>query len=146
MTIEIEEPVMTGVAKVPATALDAGGTVLLIGADERLEQASVDVLRAQGDDVIIRAPGLYGREIVAERSPLLGAGIKVRPIRPRTGDAEQQEPDMVVLTPERRARLVAFVQGNERMPSEAKERILLQLEQDEVPARTVTRLESRFGG
>lgn len=146
VTIEIEEPVMTGVAKVPATALDAGGTVLLIGEDDRLEQASVDVLRAQGDDVIIRAPGLYGREIVAERSPLLGAGIKVRPIRPRTGDAEPQEPEMVVLTPERRAKLVAFVQGNERMPSEAKERILLQLEQDEVPARTVTRLESRFGG
>lgn len=146
VTITVEEPQMQDVARVPAAALDARGTVLLIGEDDRLEQASVDVLRAQGDDVIIRAPVHYGREIVAERSPLLGAGIKVRPIRPQAGDAPAQQEAMVVLTPERRARLIAFVEGNARMPSEAKARLLLQLEQDAVPAQTISRLESRFGG
>ncbi|WP_095588356.1 efflux RND transporter periplasmic adaptor subunit [Actibacterium ureilyticum] len=146
VTIAIEEPQMQQVARIPATALDANGTVLLIGADERLEQARVKVLRAQGDDVIIRAPGLYGREVVAERSPLLGAGIKVRPIRPQADAAGEVDAGMVALTPERRARLIAFVEGNARMPSEAKERLLLQLAQDEVPAQTISRLESRFGG
>jgi len=32
------------------------------------------------------------------------------------------------------------------MPDEAKARVLSQLEQDEVPADVVTRLETRMGG
>lgn len=146
VTIEIEEPQIQDVARIPAAALDASGTVLLIGEDARLEQARVEVLRAQGDDVIIRAPALYGRDVVAERSPLLGAGIKVRPVRPQADAAAAAQEAMVVLSPERRARLIAFVEGNARMHSEAKARLLLQLAQDEVPAQTVSRLESRFGG
>ena len=53
---------------------------------------------------------------------------------------------MVELTPERRAKLVAFIEGNQRMPTEAKERVLGQLRQDKVPAQIVERIESRIGG
>ena len=147
VTIAVQEPQLQGVASVPASALDAAGTVLLIGADERLESAPVTLLRAQGDNAIIRAPDVYGREIVAERSPVLGAGIKVRPIRPQAASDVQARIDaMVVLSPERRARLIAFVEGSNRMPLEAKERLLLQLGQDAVPAQMIDRLESRIGG
>jgi hypothetical protein len=68
--------------------------------------------------VIVRAVDLYGREIVAERTPLLGAGIRVRPVRPAAEgvEAAATEPEMVELDPERRARLVAFVEGNAFMP------------------------------
>lgn len=148
--VRIEEPPLDRVARLPASAVGAGGEVLVLGEDDRLETAAVEVLRRQGDEVIVR-PGraLAGREVVAERSPLLGAGIKVRPLRPRTGDeaaAAQQEPEMVELTDERRARLVAFVEGNRRMPAEVKERILGQLAQPKVPAQMVERIESRMGG
>jgi len=106
----------------------------------------VEVLRRQGDEVVVRAEGLAGREVVAERSALLGAGIKVRPIRPGGTALLGDEPDMVELTPERRAALIAFVEGNSAMPAEARERLLAQLRQDHVPARVVARLEARMGG
>jgi hypothetical protein len=53
---------------------------------------------------------------------------------------------MVALSAERRARLVAFVEANRRMPEEARARLLGQLAQPEVPAETVQRIEDRMGG
>jgi len=143
VTVEIEEPELNFVARLPASALGADGTVLALGAEERLEPVEVRLVRRQGDDVLIRSRALADREVVAERTPLLGAGIKVRPLRPGGAEAPQ-EPEMVALTDERRAKLVAFVEANTRMPSEAKTRILSQLAQEQVPARMVQRLESRM--
>ncbi|MCT8158918.1 efflux RND transporter periplasmic adaptor subunit [Pseudoruegeria sp. SHC-113] len=145
VTVAIEEPELRGVARVPSTALNAASQVLVIGEEDRLEEANVELLRRQGDEVLIRAPQIYGREIVTERSPVLGAGIKVRPIRPE-GTEAPEEPELVTLTDERRAKLVAFVEGNARMPAEVKQRILSQLEAPQVPAQVLERLESRMGG
>ncbi len=143
VTVRISEPPLERVARVPSTAVDAAGTVLVVGEEDRLEVAEVEVLRREGDDVLIRARGLDGREIVSERSPLLGAGIRIRPIRPGGAEAPP-EPDLVELDPERRARLVTFVEGNSFMPAEAKARVLAQLKEDKVPARMVERIESRM--
>ena len=131
----------------PATAVAADKTVLVIGEDNRLSAADVEVLRRQGDDIIVRARGLNDAEVVAERSPILGVGIMVNPIRRSDdGEIEVVAPEMVKLTSERRAKLVAFIEGNTRMPDEAKARILSQLEAEEVPAEMLTRLENRMGG
>ncbi|MGL4238635.1 efflux RND transporter periplasmic adaptor subunit [Tabrizicola sp.] len=73
---------LSNVALVPATAIGRQGTVLALGPEDRLEEVAVDVLRRQGDDVIIAAAQLAGREIVTERSAFLGEGIRIRPIRP----------------------------------------------------------------
>jgi multidrug resistance efflux pump len=81
VTVQIEEPTLDDAALLPATAVNADGFVLALGAQERLEEVAVTVLRRQGDDVIAAANGLAGREVVAERSPLLGAGIRVVPVR-----------------------------------------------------------------
>ena len=144
--VMIEEEPLEGVAVLPAAAVDPSGQVLVVGEEERLAEASVELLRRQGNDVIVRAVDLYGREIVAERSPLLGAGIRVRPIRPEAQAAAPAEPEMVELDPERRARLVAFIEANQFMPADAKARVLAQLEQDLVPAQVIARIESRMGG
>lgn len=145
--VRVREAPLDGVAVLPAAAVDPAGAVLVLGEDERLAAASVEVLRRQGDEVIVRAVDLYGREIVAERSPLLGAGIRVRPLRPAAADeAAAPGPEMVELDPERRARLVAFVEASEFMPPDAKERVLGQLRQDRVPAQVIERIESRMGG
>ncbi len=143
VTIRISEPPLDRVARVPASAVDASGMVLVVGEEDRLEVAEVEVLRREGDDVILRGPGLAGREIVAERSPLLGAGIRIRPIRPGAAE-EPVEEEFVELDPERRARLVTFVEGNQFMPAEAKARVLSQLKEEKVPARMVERIESRM--
>jgi multidrug resistance efflux pump len=79
VTVRIDEPAMADVALLPATALNADGMVLVLGAEDRLEDVAVTVMRRQGDQVIV--DGLAGCEVVAERSPLLGAGIRVAPVR-----------------------------------------------------------------
>lgn len=147
VTVRLVEPALDAVALVPAAAVDAKGTVLVLGADERLTEAPVELLRRQGDAVIIRASALrQGQEIVAERTPLLGSGLKVRPMRAGAGALAPTPPATIALDPERRARLIAFVEGNAAMPAEAKARIMGQLEQPEVPAQVVERLEQRMGG
>ena len=69
-------------------------------------------------------------------------------MRPLRGSASVtiEEQAMLELTEERRAKLVAFVQANKRMPAEAKARILAQLEKTQVPVQMVERIESRMGG
>lgn len=148
VSVRIEEPPLERVSRLPATAIDAANTVLVLGEKDRLEVAEVELLRREGDDVIVRARGLRGREVVSERTPLLGAGIKIRPIRRNADGAIQAaaEPEMLSLDPERRAKLVAFVEGNQFMPAEAKARVLAQLKEDMVPARVVERIEGRMGG
>ncbi|UWQ19146.1 efflux RND transporter periplasmic adaptor subunit [Jannaschia sp. M317] len=141
--VVVEEPTLPRAIRLPATALSAQGEVLVLGEEDRLETVAVDRLRRQGDDVIVRGR-IDGREVVAERSPALGAGIRVRPIRP--DGAEPEVAEMVTLDPERRARIQAFVEGNTRIPSEVKARMLTQLQEEEVPAAMVSRLESRMGG
>ncbi len=145
VTVSVAEPALNNVALVPATAVAADSTVLVIGEGNRLESAAVELLRRQKDDVIIRVGPLAGRQIVAERSPLLGAGIGVRPIDPNAAAAEPPAPpEMVTLDAERRAKLIAFIDES-RMPDAVKERTKSQLEGDEVPADVVARLESRMG-
>jgi hypothetical protein len=141
------------------SALGTGSTVLLLGPEDRLEEATVEILRRQGEDVVITVSSLAGREIVAERTQLLGSGIKIRPLRAnleagasagegRAADAPTSADggDLVEIDPERRARLIAFVEASTEMPAEAKARILSQLQQDRVPARMLERIEARMGG
>ena len=147
VTVAIEEPPLDGVVRLPASAVDAAQTVLAIGAEDRLEVIDVTLVRRQGDDVLVRGgPALAGRDIVAQRTPLLGAGIKVRAIRPQAGAGTAEQPAMLELSDERRARLVAFIEANQTMPAEAKARVLSQLNQPAVPSSVVARIEGRMGG
>ncbi len=145
MTVTIAEPALRNVAVIPAAAVNAAGEMLVLGGEDRLEAARVTVLRRQGDEVIVTdVPA--GREFVRERSPQLGAGVLVRPLRPGEEPTPQAETAALDLDPERRAKLIAFVQGNTRMPAEVKARLLAQLGEDRVPAQVVERLERRMGG
>ncbi len=144
--VRVTEPPLERAVRLPASAVDAAGTVLVVGEEDRLEVAAVQVLRTQDDDVLVRAPGLAGREVVAERTPLLGAGIRVRPVRRDGERPDAGAPDLLALDPERRARLVAFVESSPFMPDEARKRVLAALRKDKVPARMVERIESRMGG
>ena len=62
------------------------------------------------------------------------------------GAPEPAAPAMITLDPERRAKLVSFIEANKRMPKQVKKRILSQLEKAEVPKEMVDRLEGRMGG
>ncbi len=151
--VRITEPELPGVALIPATAVDSAGGVLVLAADDRLEAATVEVVRRQGDSALVRPGALAGREIVAARNPLLGAGIRVRPQRDAPGAALEvpppAAPELVALDPARRAELIARVEANTMMPPQVRTRILAQLEEETVPARLIERLEqgrARQGG
>ncbi len=143
VTSRVQEPPLENVILLPSSAVDAAGTVLVLGEEDRLEAARVTVLRRQDDDVLVRGD-IVGREVVEARSPLLGAGIAVKPLR--RGALPPAEPEMLELTEERRAKLVAFVEANKRMPEDAKARVLAQLSEAKVSAKVVARIESRMGG
>lgn len=149
VTVRIDEPALEGVARLPALALDGSGTVLAPDADMRLVEHPVELMRRQGDTVLVRAPDLEGAQVVAQRTPMLGAGLKVRPLQetpqPRTASVEAAEEELVELDPDRRAQLIAYVEGNRRMDDEMRARMIAVLEQDRVPAEMVRRLETRMG-
>lgn len=145
VTVRVTEPELPGVAMIPAAAVGADGGVLVLAADDRLEAATVEVVRRQGDQVLVQVGGLAGREIVAARSPLLGAGIRVRPQRDEGTARVPAAPDLVTLDADRRAALIARVEQNTRMPEQVRTRILAQLEQETVPAQLIERLEQGGG-
>ncbi|SLN65532.1 Multidrug resistance protein MdtN [Falsiruegeria litorea R37] len=144
VTVSVEEPPLDNVARLPASSYAADGTVLVVDADDRLDTLKVQLVRRQGDHVLLRGEGLEGREVVVGRTPLLGAGIRVRPLR-QEAEAEPAA-SMLELTDERRAKLMAFVEGNQRMPDEMKARVLASLAEAKVPAALVERIEARMGG
>ncbi|QFT61711.1 efflux RND transporter periplasmic adaptor subunit [Roseivivax sp. THAF30] len=148
VTVLVDEPDIENVVRLPATALGPNGDVLLVGADDRLEAAAVELVRRQGDDILVSAGSITGRQVVAQRTPLLGSGIKVRArsMAPPEDAEARVEDDLMDLSEERRERLRAFVEGSDRMPDAAKERILAQLSEPRVPAAMVARLEARIGG
>lgn len=95
VSLAIPEPPLEGVAMLPATAVGSDGTVLAADAEGRLTALPAQVLRRQGDQVIIRvSDALDGARVVAERAPQLGTGIRIREIgqdEAATGTAPRAE-------------------------------------------------------
>jgi len=140
--------------RLPAPAYGSDGAVLLLDDNNRLESLPVELVRRQGDDVLVRGAGLAGRLVVAERTPLLGAGIGVKPLGDEVEAEDQATPpagrgggfgggdgEMIAIDDEKRAELIKAVESNGMMPANAKERILEMLKQPEVPKSLVDRLE-----
>ena len=146
VTLSVTEPLQNYVVKLPASAINANSEVLLLTSEDRLEVLKVKLVRRQGNEILVRSRDLANREVVAEQTPVLGAGIKVKPVRSGPAGAEIEEIEMVELTEERRAKLMEFIEGNGYIPPDAKKRILGQLKKNKVPANMVERIESRMGG
>ncbi|NVO57896.1 HlyD family efflux transporter periplasmic adaptor subunit [Rhodobacteraceae bacterium B1Z28] len=142
VTVTVQEQPLEAVVRLPSSVLDASGTVLVLGADDRLETLPVLLIRRQGDEVLIRGEGLEGREVVIGRTPLLGSGVRVRPVRVEAS----AEPDMVELSDAKRAQLMAQVEASEGVSKDVKSQMLGQLEEARVPASLVRRIENRAGG
>jgi len=80
-------------------------------------------------------------EIPAEMYARMGGTREIE----ATPKAAEPQAATIELDADRRARLIAFVEGNSRMPADAKTRVLEQLKADAVPAAMVERIESRMG-
>ncbi|RMF36857.1 MAG: HlyD family efflux transporter periplasmic adaptor subunit [Alphaproteobacteria bacterium] len=137
LTVTIAEPPLDNVAVIPASAATEDGRVLVLGADDRLREVTLRILRRQRDSLVV-AGAPDGARYVVTRLPTLGAGLKVRPV---TREDRAAAIDMVTLSPEHRAELVARVEANRRMPAQVRAQLLARLKQDAVPQRMVERLE-----
>ena len=146
VTVEVTEPPVDDVIRLPASALGPDGSVLVLTAEDRLREHPVTLLRRQGNDVLVASDALGGLDVVAERSPLLGAGIKVRRLRAADGAEATATDPVLELSEDRLARLRAFVEASTEMPEAVRQRLLDQLSQPAVPAAVVERLERRMGG
>lgn len=144
VTVTVEEQPLDNVVRLPSSALDSAGTVLVLGPDDRLEALPVQLIRRQGDEVLLRGSGLVGREVVIGRTPLLGGGVRVRPLRDEANAGA--DPGMVELSDAQRAQLVAQVEASDQMTSEAKASALTQLGASKVPVSLVRSIETRTGG
>mgnify|MGYP005843156765 CR=1 FL=1 len=145
VTVAVEEPALENVVRLPASALGPDGQVLVLDEADRLKAMPVILLRRQGDDILVHADGLAGHDVIRERAPVLGEGIKVRVL----SDASRQREEaslMLVLSDARRARLITFVEGDSTLSSDARARMIATLSQARVPADVVRQLETRMGG
>ena len=143
--MRVAELPLEDVVRLPSRSVTPDGMVMRIGEDGRLVADPVVVLRRQGDEVLIRADGLEGAQIVEVVTPLTGPGLRVEALDPAQPAETLQAEMMLRLDPARKARLIAYVQESDAMSEDAKARVLAQLEADEVPARMVETLESRMG-
>jgi hypothetical protein len=150
VTVSVEEALLRGVVRLPSSAMDAAQEILVVGEDSRLEILKVDLLRRQGDDILVRGEGLAGRQVVVERSPAYGKGVRVDPVvRQEESVATLLEAlEMVPLTEQERADFIARVEANTRMPARVQADMLRQLREPEVSKALIDRLRSgqRGGG
>lgn len=148
VTVSLKEPILDNVIELPSNALSGGNRILTLSDEDRLQEIEVTVLRRKKNNVIIDASNVDGKEIVTNRTPLLGAGIKIKPIRPGATDVnndEAPEPENIVLDDERRQKMIAFIDGNSYIPKSAKKKIIKALNEEKVPLKLINRIESRMG-
>ena len=142
VSVSVQEPVLKNIFIIPASAIGQNDTILLVNPDDRLEEMTVELLRRQGENVVIRSDDLDGKEVVSKYSQLLGKGIKIKPIRAKVaGEEVFSGPEMVELDDKRRARLIAAVEANAYIPKNVKKKILTALSKKKVRADMVERLE-----
>lgn len=147
VTVKVGEAEIANVVKLPSTALDSQGRVMVVGENDRLEAMQVTLLRRQGDYILVEGAGIAGLQVVTRLTPLLGPGIRVKPLVSGAAEAmAPTTPTMVALDDATRAQLIAAVETNQTMPAGRKARVLEQLAQPKVPAQLLERLKSRMGG
>ncbi|MEM8755768.1 MAG: HlyD family efflux transporter periplasmic adaptor subunit, partial [Pseudomonadota bacterium] len=147
--VSIAERALDRVATLPAAAVTESGELLVLDAGDRLRAAKVRILRRIGDEVIV-AGAPDGARYVRARAPQLGAGVKVRPLGGPDRDAPASggvdDPQLLVdLAPDRRDRLIGFVEQSEKMSAEAKMRVLSTLRTGRAPADLLERIERGMG-
>ncbi|MCO4823712.1 MAG: HlyD family efflux transporter periplasmic adaptor subunit [Amylibacter sp.] len=142
VSVVVREPVLENVAKIPAISASTSGEVLIVGDENRLENATVEILRKSGNDLIVRADDIAGRQLVLARAPQLGEGIRVNPRAP--GGPAIEAKKMVKLDADRRDKILTALKANKRLPEAVRDRLIKQFGQDEVPADALERVESRM--
>ena len=151
--VTIKEAELDSIYVVPASSVDPENNMLIINEQNRLQELNVELLRRQGDQIILQnAP--TGVEYVIRRTPQLGTDLKIEPIREEdlkkaidsSGQILEVKEEFVELDDDKRQMFIKRIKDNKWMPDSAKERILKSLSKEKVPKKLVDRLEERMKG
>jgi membrane fusion protein, multidrug efflux system len=138
VTVRINEPALEEVSIIPASAATDNGMLLGVDTSNRLHDVRVKILRRVDDRLIVK-PASFGGTYVVERLPQLAAGVRVKDSRDNPSDDE-----LLALDEGRRARLIAFVESNIKIPADRRAQTLEQLKKNRVSRKIVERIESRM--
>ena len=149
--VTIKEKEMKSVFVVPASSVDPDNKILILTDNGRLKELKIELLRRQGDSLVIKnAPS--GVEYVVRRTPQLGTDLKIDPIRKEDiekavdsyGKIREIKEELIKLDDEKRQFYIQKIKENKWMPDSAKERMLSALSQEKVPKKLIDRLEQRM--
>lgn len=143
VSVTLEEPPLEHVAILPSTAVSAADEILLVDPGNRLQTVQVDILRQHADHVIIAVDGLEGRDVVLERAPQLGEGIRVER---QSDETALTDKETVKISEEERRKMIAFVKTSTTLSAAMKQNIIVKLTKPEIPKETYDRVIARMGG
>ncbi len=145
LLVEVDEPELRDISILPASAVTIDGKLFILSGEDRLQEVNVNILRRQGEKVIV-AGAPEGVEYVMQRSPQLGGGLKVKPLRAsdlkndkaaKSSDVEK----IVELDQKKKNELLEFVKSMDRMPENVKDRLIKEINSGKMSTKTLRRLE-----
>ena len=149
VVLEIKEPSLKNITVLPSSAVTIDGKIFILEEDNRLKEIEVIILRRQGNEVIVSgAP--TDKEYVMQRSPQLGNGLKIKPLRKKDREISNsvnlsKNNELVTISPEKQKKLINILDKLDRMPKSVKDRIYEEINSGKIKAKTLKRLEKNMG-
>ena len=149
VVLEIKEPSLKNVTVLPSSAVTIDGKIFILEEDNRLKEIEVTILRRQGNEVIVSgAP--TDKEYVMQRSPQLGNGLKIKPLRKKDREISNsvnlsKNNELVTISPEKQKKLINILDKLDRMPKSVKDRLYEEINSGKIKAKTLKRLEKNMG-
>ena len=149
VVLEINEPSLKNITVLPSSAVTIDGKIFILEEDNRLKEIEVTILRRQGNEVIVSgAP--TDKEYVMQRSPQLGNGLKIKPLRKKDREISNsvnlsKNNELVTISPEKQKKLINILDKLDRMPKSVKDRLYEEINSGKIKAKTLKRLEKNMG-
>ena len=149
VVLELMEPSLKNIRVLPSSAVTIDGKIFILEEDNRLKEIEVTILRRQGNEVIVSgAP--TDKEYVMQRSPQLGNGLKIKPLRKKDREISNsvnlsKNNELVTISPEKQKKLINILDKLDRMPKSVKDRLYEEINSGKIKAKTLKRLEKNMG-
>ena len=149
VVLEIKEPSLKNITVLPSSAVTIDGKIFILEEDNRLKEIEVTILRRQGNEVIVSgAP--TDKEYVMQRSPQLGNGLKIKPLRKKDREISNsvnlsKNNELITISPEKQKKLINILDKLDRMPKSVKDRLYEEINSGKIKAKTLKRLEKNMG-
>ena len=149
VVLEIKEPSLKNITVLPSSAVTIDGKIFILEEDNRLKEIEVTILRRQGNEVIVSGAPTE-KEYVMQRSPQLGNGLKIKPLRKKDREISNsvnlsKNNEFVIISSEKQKKLINIVDKLDRMPKSVKDRLYEEINSGKIKAKTLKRLEKKTG-